>query len=212
MDVLIAGALAGLLFGLIGFIVNFVGKKTKKVIHESKINRINKTIDENKMKDDTTQNVVVENKFSIELPLFLSPAWELGDTLLKYCNEEVEFYVTVNDELKTDLLAAMEKKKPFFDKDKPLLDNMVAKSLYKMFGKEEVAISNWQETEINGNKAITLIAQIRWEFMRKIEVYYKFGFIESKDKFYQIIVWTIIDIASIFDEKMSEIIKSFKEL
>ena len=107
-------------------------------------------------------------------------------------NDEVEFYVTVNDELKTDFLTAVEKmkKKPFFDKDKPLLDNMAMKSLYDIFGKEEVAIGNWQETEINGNKAITLIAQIKWYHI-KFEIYYKFGFIESKDKLYQIIVWTI---------------------
>ena len=209
-DKAIQGLLGGLLFTLVALLLKFIANKAKKKIHESRIDRIKKTISE---QDDTTQNIVVENKFSVELPSFLSPTRELGKASLQYYNSEVKFCVTVNDIQKSDFLASVEKmkKKPFFDKDKPLLDNMAMKSLYDTFGKEEVAISNWQETEINGNKAITLIAQIKWYHL-KHETYYKFGFIESKDRFYQIIVWTIIDIASIFDNKMSEIIKSFKEL
>jgi hypothetical protein len=174
-----------------------------------------KAIKENSAKkDETTQTVVVNNRYSVELPSFLKQTTRLNDEAsLQYWDKTIEFYTTVIDEDKEEFEGALKELKKRADnwEDTPILDSMAAFSLQNMFEDLDKLIkSEFVETEINGLKALTfsILDKKRWS----TSIYYQFGFIEGKDTLYQIISWTIGENANMFKDKMEKIIFSFNEL
>lgn len=147
------------------------------------------------------QTVKVKNKYSLELPGFLSEAKTLNpEASLQYQNPLKEFYVIVLDEPKTQFpnqgAINLEEYKNI------VLENM------KM-NLSEPTISPIEDTIINGLKAKLFSISDDTE---NIGIYYQFAYIESKGNFYQVMTWTLENKKDKFSNDMDKIIASFKEM
>ena len=166
--------------------------------------------------DDSAQTVVVKNKYSIDVPSFLSPTTKLSeDASLQYMNRTLDVSFIVIDEPKSDFLATVEEMKkalPDFGQDSTMLDQMAAIVLGNFFEDlDKVEIGDRTETTINGLKALTLNAFQKRTFL-KDALYGTFAFIEGRDTLYQVIILSggtsIVKLA----DKLGQSIHSFKEL
>lgn len=176
----------------------------------------NKAIKQNQaQKDDTVQTVVVRNKYSIDVPSFLSPTTKLGeDASLQYCSKALDVSFMVIDEPKAEFLESLNgirKEVPNFGEGLSILDNMASIVLVNMFDMDKVTIEDRNETTINGLKAVTFSAFQKRTFF-KDALYGSFGFIEGKETFYQIIILSGGTSIIKLGEKLEKSIKSFKEL
>ena len=176
----------------------------------------NKAIKQNKAKNDaTTQTVVVQNRYSLDVPSFLSPTNKLStDASLQYYDKTLDCAVQVIDEPKSELLEAIEglrKEVPDFGKDKPLLENYVTISLSNMFDLDKIEIGSWTETTVNGCNAITLEVWQKRTFL-KDAAHYRYGFVEGKNTMYQIHIIVGGSSISKISDRLENIVKSFKEL
>lgn len=147
------------------------------------------------------QTVKVKNKYSLEIPEFMSEAQTLNpEASLQYQNALREFYVIVLDEPKTQFpnqgAINLEEYKNI------VLENM------KM-NLSEPKISPIEDTIINGLKAKLFSISDDTE---NIEIYYQFAYIESKSNFYQVMTWTLENKKDKFSNDMDKIIASFKEM
>ena len=176
----------------------------------------NKAIKQSQAKnDDSTQNVVVQNRYSIDVPSFLSPTNKLGaDASLQYWGKTLDVSFQVIDEPKSEFLNSVEsirKELPDFGKDKSLLENIATLSLSNMFDMDKIEIGSYTETKINGMNAITLNAFQKRTFL-KDALYGSFAYIEGKETLYQIIILSGGTSISKLADKLEKSIKSFKEL
>ncbi|MDR0874304.1 MAG: hypothetical protein LBN27_12715 [Prevotellaceae bacterium] len=176
----------------------------------------NKAIKQNKAKnDDTTQKVVVQNRYSIDVPSFLSPTNKLGeDASLQYWSITLDIIFKVIDEPKSEFVSYLEelkKVKPDFGKDKSLLDNMAMLKLSRIFDINKVKFDGYTETKINGMNAVLLNTLEKRTFLKDAQ-YGSFAFIEGKDTLYQIIIQSggtsILKLA----DKLEQAIYSFVEI
>jgi len=153
------------------------------------------------------ETVTVKNKFSLELPSFLSKARDLhNDASLQYQNAFKEFYVVVIDEPKQE----------FYDVANTTTDFTPDLNGYYQILKNslEESISDTQFTptkdiQINGLKAKT------FSFTGEIDnlpIFYDIAYIEGKETFYQVVIWTLKGSKEKFNEPMDKIISSFKEI
>jgi len=175
-----------------------------------------KAIKQNQAKnDDTTQNIVVQNRYSIDVPSFLSPTNKFGeDASLQYWSKTLDVAFQVIDEPKSEFIDSVEKIRkelPDFGKDKSLLDNMITLTLSNMFDMDKVEIGDYTETKINRLNAVTLNAFQKRTFL-KDAMYGSFAFIEGKETLYQIIILSGGTSISKLADKLEQSIKSFKEL
>ncbi|MDR6966743.1 hypothetical protein J2X31_000741 [Flavobacterium arsenatis] len=147
------------------------------------------------------QTITVDNKYSLEIPDFMSEAKNLNtEASLQYQNVLREFYVIVLDEPKTE----------FPNQEAINLEeykNIVLENL-KM-NLSEPTISPVEDTIINGLKAKLFSVSDNTE---NIEIYYQFAYIESNSHFYQIMTWTLENRKDKFSLDMDKIIASFKEI
>ena len=152
------------------------------------------------------QNVNIKNQYSLELPDFLSKASNLHeDASLQYQNVLREFYVVVIDEPKQD----------FFDIATTTTDfsadfngfHQILKSGLEE-GIQKIEITPSKDTQINGLKAKTFSLTGEIE---TIPIYYEIAYIEGKDRFYQIVTWTLKDNKEKYSAQMRKILSSFKE-
>ena len=176
----------------------------------------NKAIKQNKAKnDDTSQTVVVQNRYSIDVPSFLSPTKKFGeDASLQYWSKTLDVAFQVIDEPKSEFIASVEelrKELPDFGKDKSLLDNMATFTLSNMFDMDKVEIGDYTDTEINGLNAVTLNAFQKRTFL-KDALYGSFAFIEGKETLYQVIILSGGTSISKLADKLEKSINSFREL
>jgi len=166
-------------------------------------------------KDNTARNVVVQNRYSIDVPSFLSPTNKLGeDASLQYYSKTLDVAFQVIDEPKSEFASTIEeikKELPDFGKDKSLLDNMATMTLSNMFDMDKVEIGGYTETKINGMNAITLNAFQKRTFL-KDALYGSFAFIEGKETLYQIIILSGGTSISKLADKLEQAIHSFREL
>lgn len=156
---------------------------------------------------DKVETVTVKNKYSLELPSFLSKARDLhNDASLQYQNAFKEFYIVVIDE----------PKQAFYDVAKTTTDfspdlngyyQILRNSFDESVSKTEFTPT--KDTQINGLKAKT------FSFTGEIDnlpIFYDIAYIEGKDSFYQVVIWTLKDSKEKFKEPMDKIIASFKEI
>lgn len=152
------------------------------------------------------QTVTIKNQYSVQLPDFLSKAKDLHQgASLQYQNALREFYVVVIDEPKKDFYAIAETTEDFpadFNGYHQILKNELEEGI------QDIQITPTKDTQINGLKAKTfsLTGEIG-----TIPVYYEVAYIEGKDKFYQIVTWTLKDNKEKYAEQMQKILSSFKE-
>lgn len=152
------------------------------------------------------QTVTVKNKYTLQVPDFLSKSSDLHeDASLQYQNALREFYVVVIDEPKEDFYSIAETTEDF-PADFEGYHQILRSGLEQEIGK--VDITPTKDTQINGLKAKTFSLSGEIE---TIPVFYEIAYIEGKDRFYQIVTWTLKDNKEKYGEQMRNIVSSFKE-
>ena len=159
---------------------------------------------------DEQQIVTIENKYSISIPSFLTKVSGLNDDAsLQYQHAWKEFYIIVIDESKSEMQKALD-------------DNNLAESytndikgysdlLMKGF-EQTISVSHKSETidtTINNMPARLLTVNGRVE---GIDAYYSLAFIQGKERYYQIMAWTLSNKEYEYKDKMNRIMYSLKEL
>ena len=177
----------------------------------------NKLVKQNKAQnDDTTQNVVVPGKFSIDVPSFLSPLKNQNeDASLVYGSRALDISFIIIEEPKSEFdqsFYELQTELPsFLDDNESILERMAAVVLSNMFDFDKVELSGRQETRINGLNALILNVFQKRSFL-KDALYGSFAFIEGKDTLYQINILSggtsILKLA----DKIEQSIYSFREL
>lgn len=167
-------------------------------------------------KDDSTQKVVVQGKYSIEVPSFLSPLKNHNeDASLVYGSKPLDISFLVIDEPKSEFIQSFNELQAelpsVFDGNKSILDTMATIVLNNMFDIDKVEIGGRSETNINGLNALILnVFQKRTFF--KDAIYGSFAFIEGKDTLYQINILSGGTSITKLADKLEESIHSFREL
>src|SRR5699024_11005273 len=131
------------------------------------------------------------------------------DASLQYLHTWKEFYVIVIDESKSEMQKALI--------DNNLTDvysnNIKGYSDLLLDGfEEEISIYNKSDitdTQINKMPARLLSISGRTE---GLDVYYSLAFVEGKERYYQIMAWTLSNKESKYKAKMKKIMYSLKEL
>ncbi len=151
-------------------------------------------------------SIIKKNNYSIEIPNDLTETKLLNDVAsLQFENQFKEFYVIVIDESKESLV-------DFFAPNSETPNNLDGYSellkvnMASVLGK--VDFSKIKTTQINGMKAKVFSVETKIE---NLDAYYKFGFFESKNSYYQVMLWTLLDKKKELEPRMQKIIESFKE-
>lgn len=161
--------------------------------------------------NEGVQSINVKGKYEIELPEILSKADNLHeDASLQYQNIFSEFYTIVIDEPVSDF------------NDMVSQDGYLAESYtpdltgYSNLLKDNLSVSvnngkfsAFEDTRINGLEAKLMNVS---GTVDGIDVYYQFGFVKGKDRYYQIVNWTELKRKETHQKAMEKIIASFKEL
>ena len=177
----------------------------------------NKSIKQNRAQnDDSVQTVVVQNRFSIDVPSFLEPTTRFGeDASIQYWSRALDVSFQVIDEPKQEFVNVIEDLKnelPDLKKGGTILDKMATMALINLFDDiDKVEIGNYQKTMINGLNAIMINAFQKRSFF-KDALYGSLAFIEGKDTLYQIIILSGGTSIQKLADKLEQSICSFREL
>lgn len=156
---------------------------------------------------DNTETITVKNKYSVELPSFLSKAKDLHNMAsLQYQNAFKEFYIVIIDEPKEEFASAAKTTDEFtpdFNGYHQILRGSLEASI------ENGVFTDTKDTQINGLKAKTFTLTGKVD---EIPIFYDIAYVEGNDRFYQIVIWTIESSKDKFREPMDKIIASFKEI
>lgn len=167
-------------------------------------------------KDNTTKNVVVQGKYSIDVPSFLSPMKNLSDEAsLQYGSRTLDISFIVIDEPKSEFIQSFNDLQaefpPVFGSNNSILDRMATIVLSNMFDVEKVELGGRQKTMINGLNALIVNVFLRRSFL-KDSLYGSFAFIEGKDTLYQINILSGGTSITKLADKIEKSIYSFREL
>lgn len=167
-------------------------------------------------KDNTTKNVVVQGKYSIDVPSFLSPMKNLSDDAsLQYGSRTLDISFIVIDEPKSEFIQSFNDLQaefpPVFGSNNSILDRMATIVLSNMFDVEKVELGGRQKTMINGLNALIVNVFLRRSFL-KDSLYGSFAFIEGKDTLYQINILSGGTSITKLADKIEKSIYSFREL
>ncbi len=151
-------------------------------------------------------STIKKKNYSIEIPKDLSDTKLLNEVAsLQYENQFKEFYVIVIDETKESLV-------DFFDPNSETPNNLdgyselLKENMAPVLGK--VDFSKIPSKQINGMKAKVFSVETKIE---NLDAYYKFGFFEGKNSYYQVMLWTLLDKKKEHEPRMQKIIESFRE-
>ena len=167
-------------------------------------------------KDNKTKNVVVQGKYSIDVPSFLSPMKNLSDDAsLQYGSRTLDISFIVIDEPKSEFIQSFNDLQaefpPVFGSNNSILDRMATIVLSNMFDVEKVELGGRQKTMINGLNALIVNVFLRRSFL-KDSLYGSFAFIEGKDTLYQINILSGGTSITKLADKIEKSIYSFREL
>lgn len=156
------------------------------------------------------QVVKINNEYSLTLPDFLTENKTLhNDASLKYANLFKEFYVIVIDESKQEFHDVIDETE-LSEKYNTDLDGYTSLLIDNMgLAMTGTDISSPEETKINGLDA--RMSHIQGS-VDGIPVYYTFVAIEGKEKYFQILTWTLAEKRDEYQEQMQGIVRSFQEL
>jgi len=158
----------------------------------------------------TEQTITIENKYSLTIPSFLTKVNNLNDDAsLQYQHAWKEFYVIVIDELKIELQTALEQNNmlEIYPNDINGFSNLLLDGL-----EQAIPISSKSsivDTTIHNLPAKLLTFKGRVE---GIDSFYTLAIIEGRNRYYQIMTWTLPSKEYQYKEKMREMIYTFKEL
>jgi hypothetical protein len=125
---------------------------------------------------------------------------------LQYQNLFQEFYVIILEEKKKDLEDVFVSKS-ILSNDLDGYFELITTDMKKKL--KDTDFSKIHTCKINNLKAKKFILETKLE---GIDIYYQFAFLESKSKYYQIVVWTLLSKKVQNAPKMEKLINSFKEL
>ena len=149
------------------------------------------------------KEVKVNDRYSISIPEYLQPCADLHkDASLQYQNQDIDIYAMVIDERKKTMAN--------YDLDYDIdlyFKNIASQPFIESIKNGKISPPGRQE--IDGHKA--LIAEITGN-INETNVYYRMGIIETPYAFYQILAWTRADNKEKYEQDMTKIIESFKEL
>jgi hypothetical protein len=159
---------------------------------------------------DEQQTVTIEKKYSVSIPAFLTKASGLNDDAsLQFQHAWKEFYVIVIDESKSEIQKALDDN----NLNETYTNDIKGYSELLMNGFEQViSVSHKSEiidTTINNMPARLLTVSGRTE---GIDAYYSLAFIQGKERYYQIMAWTLSNKEYEYKDKMNQIMYSLKEL
>lgn len=160
--------------------------------------------------DNATQSVVIDNKYAMEIPSSMNKVQNLNDDAsLQYMNGLNELYIIVIDEPKEDINTAI---------DEAGLNDVYSKDLkgYARLlqdGLDEVAkVKSKSDLKlVNINSLNAMLTEVE-AVIDGLDIYYHFAYIAGKERYYQIMTWTLLDRKEKHREKMEKMIHSFKEL
>ncbi len=160
--------------------------------------------------DDKQQTIVVEKKYSISIPAFLTKTTKLNDEAsLQFQHPWKEFYVIVIDESKSEMQKALVDNNltEMYSNDiKGYSELLLSGFNQKIVGAQKTKIV---ETFVNNMPARLLTISGKFE---GIDAFYSLAFIEGKDRYYQIMAWTLLSKKNEYKDKMNQIMHSLKEL
>ncbi len=159
---------------------------------------------------DEQQTVTIENKYSVAIPSFLTKASGLNDDAsLQYQHTWKEFYVIVIDESKTEMQKALDDN----NLTEIYTNDIKGYSELLMNGFEEaISVSHKSEiidTTINNMPARLLTVNGQ---AKGLDIFYSLAFIQGKERYYQIMAWTLSSKEYKYKDKMNRIMYSLKEL
>lgn len=160
---------------------------------------------------DKEQIVKIDNKYSISIPSFLvkSNITLNEEASLQYLHTWKEFYLIVIDEPKKDLLKALIENNLIDEYSNDL--NGYTSLILDGF-EQSVTISQKSEiidTSINNLPARLITIKGRAE---GINVFYSISILQGKERYYQIMAWTLQSKEYEYKDMMNNIMYSFKEL
>ena len=156
--------------------------------------------------DRKYNTVDIRKKYSLELPADMVRAEHLNDSAsLQYQNTYKEIYAIVFEKSKT----GFKKQIASYPDFKPDLDGFAKFSKTNMENSLSYPdFSEIENTKINGLKARQFSVS---GIMEAYHLYYELAFLEGKDRYYEIVIWTEKSKKEATREKMKRIIGSFKE-
>lgn len=179
------------------------------------VNRFYKSaLQKSALNDDSVNTVTVEDRFSIDVPSYLSPTKEFGDAAkVQYKSRglDMSFAVTELEKSKFDVtLEDLRKKMPDFIKTKSTLEIFALTLLAKAFDLKKVQTA-MKDININGLNAITVFVHQKMTFF-KPEYNARHTFVEGKESFYTICFASHSNTVVKLYDKLDRYIMSFKEL
>jgi hypothetical protein len=159
---------------------------------------------------DTTQTIKVEGRYSIDLPSsFTKTAGLNNDASLQYQDISKELYIIVIDEPKS----VMEEILTAHDLESDYTQDLEGYSQLIIDGMDPSitidSISDFREGKINNLRSRELFMQ---GVTGGYRIYWKFAFVEGKNRYYQIMVWTLADNKAEHEGTLQNIISSFHEM
>jgi hypothetical protein len=153
---------------------------------------------------------LVNNTYSIEIPLMLTQATSLHDEAsLQYQNLQQELYVLAIEEPKNEIhdMIHQEEALTNFTPDFEGYAKLITENMDLRVRLDHV--SELKDTIINGHKAKlqTMESEIDGN-----KAYYWIGIFEGDKNYYQVITWTLLAKKELHQSKMEHMIYSFKEI
>lgn len=159
---------------------------------------------------EEVREITVADRYAITIPAFLTKARNLNDDAsLQYQHLRKEFYVIVIDEPKADVWKVVGENDP--EENYPHdLDGYAQLHLQSMEnGLSDAKLSEIETAEVNDMPA--RIATVSGEY-NNVHIYYSRSFIEGKDRYYQVVVWTLSHKKQQYKNMMNKIHYSLKEI
>jgi len=158
--------------------------------------------------DEKPQTVTIKNKYSIDLPPFLTATAELNkDASLQYQNGAREFYVVVIDEPRKKFDDLMKQGELGYGPDLDGYSRLLVDSIREKLGDKDKQAPKTEK--INGLDArLTSLTGT----VQNINVYWRVAYVQGRNHYYQVLCWTLTQNKDKYDAQMGEIIHSFKEV
>lgn len=160
--------------------------------------------------EEKTQTVKIDGKYLLEIPSYFTKAKGLNeDASLEYKNAIRELYVVVIDEDKAALQKMIDENELYdvYPSNLGGYMKLVTENFEKGFSLDTLPVA--KDIKINGLPAKVMSFEGKVAGIPK--VYYKMAFVEGKNRYYQVMSWTLADRKGKHEATMQKMIDSFKE-
>jgi hypothetical protein len=159
-----------------------------------------------KLKSENYKTVVINDDYSLDIPKYLNEMKALHDEAsFEYANIFKEVYVVVLDESKQEFISLFQELELYDDRQTPLEN-------YADFQVKSIRESLGNSKDNRVNLKIRNISSKHHELhgtVDGIEIGYLLGFVESNEKMYMIMTWTLEERYQKYENTMKTIQESF---